>query len=125
MISHRTLNEISKTGSYNETVNTIKLAVIESYIIPNVQIKFMRAPIMWRYSEKYIMIKYALEYSVLYPATNSDSASSKSNGARWLAEKTSTSKEYIVRITEERHRMTFSDNNSWLSKSEIIAKTAV
>jgi hypothetical protein len=43
--------------------------------------EYKRAP----YSDKKIKAKYMPEYSVLKPETNSDSASLKSKGARWVS----------------------------------------
>lgn len=42
------------------------------------------------YSDKKIKAKYAPEYSVLNPDTNSDSDSLKSKGARWVSAKLHT-----------------------------------
>ena len=47
----------------------------------------MQANRRTKYSDNKTKAKFTLEYSVLYPDTNSDSDSLKSNGARWVSAK--------------------------------------
>jgi hypothetical protein len=59
------------------------------------------------YSERNRKAKYAPEYSVLNPETNSDSDSLKSKGARWVSAKMQTNhikKKYRYNKEEEEDR---------------------
>ena len=62
------------------------------------------------YSDKKIKAKKAPEYSVLNPETNSDSASLKSKGARWVSAK--------VQINQIGKKIT-NNKEDWVYKERI------
>lgn len=71
------------------------------------------------YSERKIKAKKAPEYSVLNPDTNSDSASEKSKGARWVS-----AKEQINQIKiKEIKRGDESSINLFTEKDETLTAT--